>query len=288
MCNPASFVLTKTNVYWSKNSDHHDTILEENNLRDTFGSKIQILRVEITPPDGDIFSDPEGWVFQYDQDILPDWAEEKKDEARARKALEVWHARKIITSGVHRLDDGGEFFVDNATVNACDNATVNAYARGNATVNACDNATVNAWGNATVNARGNATVNAYTRGNATVNACDNATVKAWDNASVNARGNATVKARGNATVKACGNATVNAWGNATVKAWSNATVNACGNATVKARGNATVKAWDNATVTKVGLYGKPRVFLQKGSCAVLLDRRNGISITVAKKKRKTR
>ena len=158
--------------------------------------------------------------------------------------------RDLFTEhGIHCNEsvDSGYLLVDNATVQASDNATVRAW--GNATVQASDNATVEAWGGATVQASGSATVqasdNATVRacGNATVQASDNATVEAWGSATVRAWDSATVRAWGSATVEACDSATVRAWGSATVQASGNATVEACDSATVEASGSAYVTSY---------------------------------------------
>ena len=54
MCKPASFVLTKTKVFWSENSDSHDDIIREHKLNESGTRGINILRVEIAPDDGNL------------------------------------------------------------------------------------------------------------------------------------------------------------------------------------------------------------------------------------------
>lgn len=116
MCKPASFVLTKENVYWSLKSDSHENILAEHYLREKIGENINILRVEISPSDGDIFSPTDRWEFSYDQDIMPEWADADRDERRARAALKDWASARVF-DGVEDLEirDGRSVFMRNSS-----------------------------------------------------------------------------------------------------------------------------------------------------------------------------
>ena len=185
MCNMASFVVTQTKTYWSKTSDNHREIIAEFNLGslDTMDA-VDLVRCEVTPPDGDFSKSLADWKFSLDQDMLPEWYNAEWTEVQCREVLVDWAAFKIISEGRRELGEGSYIIIGNATVEAGGNATVKAW--GNATVKAWGNATVEAWSNATVEAWSNATVEAG--GNATVEAWSNATVKAWDNATVNSYG----------------------------------------------------------------------------------------------------
>jgi hypothetical protein len=94
MCSPASFVLTETNVYFSKTSNSHEEIIREHKLPDGLTSVAAsfreplILRVEIVPPADDYTTDPATWLYEVDQDQLPAWADGA--EARARAVLPEW------------------------------------------------------------------------------------------------------------------------------------------------------------------------------------------------------
>jgi len=204
MCQFKSAIVLKNRVF-VPDHDHHSDMLEDLGIDDDYvhASKV-FVRVELSPTDGDKTSDVYGWKLKVDQDITPDWWDEKVDAQRVKDAIKEWCDVHILRSGNHVVKGGVWYAYNNATVKAYGNATVKA--SGNATVEAYDNATVEAYGNATVTAYDNATVTAY--GNATVEAYNNATVKAYDNATVTAYNNATVEAYGNATVTAYDNATV--------------------------------------------------------------------------------
>ena len=198
MCRFKSMILLKDRVF-IPDYDSHQDMLEELKIEDNRKNAERLfVRVELSPADGDVFSDISTWEYKADQDILPEWYVEEVDKKRAVEAVTGW-AKEHIFIGQDNLElkEGGTYYIkDCKNVKAC----------GSATVKACDSATVKACGSATVKACDSATVKAC--GSATVEACDSATVKAW--------GSATVEACDSATVEACGSATVKAWGSATV------------------------------------------------------------------------
>ena len=230
MCMLKSGIVLKNKIFVPE-YDSHTRMLEELGIKDDYlNASKTFVRVELSPIDGNVFSDIDTWKLSVDQDITPEWYDEDTYKPQVVEAVKKW-AKDHIHIDVDNLEiSAGEchyikgcknvVIYDNATVeNICDNATVK-YICGNATIkNICDNATVEyIYDNATVeNIYDNATVE---------NICDNATVEyIYDNATVkNIYGNATVE-------YICGNATVkNIYDNATVK-------NIYGNATVeKAKG----------------------------------------------------
>ena len=263
MCKLKSAIILRNKIFMP-DYDSHSKMLDELGITDDYFNASKVfVRAELSPADGNIFSDIDGWEFHVDQDITPEWFDEKDCAERMRKAVKEWEKTHIFVGHNDLEISHGEniFIKDCKNVNICGNATVK-YIRDNATVKYIrDNATVeNICGHATVeNICGNATVK-YIRDNATVKyICDNATVKyICENATVeNIFGHATVKdicsnatvknIRDNATVKyICDNATVeDIYGHATVE-------NIFGNATVKyIRENATVisfpyRRWSNS------------------------------------------
>ena len=243
MCKLKSAIILKDRIFLP-DYDSHSKMLEELKITDDYFNASKVfVRAERSPADGDAFSDIDDWEFSVDQDITPEWFDEKDCAERMRKAVKEW-AKTHIFVGQNELKilHGENIFIkDCKNVEICDNATVESIF-GDATVKYIYN-------NATVKyICGNATVESI-RGEATVeHICDNATVESIrDEATVKyICGNATVESiRGEATVKyICGSATVkNICDSATVK-------NICGSATVKnIYGNATVKnICGNATV----------------------------------------
>jgi len=111
MCKAASFVLTKDAVYWSKTSNSHEEIIREFSLPDGSKSEVAcfrtplILRVEITPGDGDYSTDPATWKYCVDQDRLPEWIG-GTEEQRARACLPEWQKYHCCTQTGQNLVGG--------------------------------------------------------------------------------------------------------------------------------------------------------------------------------------
>ena len=277
MCKLKSAIILKNRIFMP-DYDGHSKMLEELKITDDYFNASKVfVKAELSPADGDVFSNIDSWEFSVDQDITPEWFDEKDCAERMRNTVKEWAKTHIfIGQNDLKISHGENIFIkdcedvdiyDNATVdsmygngtgeNICDNATVKSIC-GNATVeNICDNATVkyiygNAavkyiYGNATIeNIRGNATVK-YIYGNATVEGIyDNATVE-------NICGDATVKnIYGDATVKnICGDATVeNICDNATVKSSSYSKWN--NSASFIISGNATFKDCYSRTIYQAG------------------------------------
>ena len=97
MCRPASFVVTKKEVFWSKNSESHEGIIEEFKLKelDVRGNPT-FVRVEIVPPENDYCLPFSKWVYSLDQDIKPDWYDAQKSEKQVRAKLKEWRKCKVV------------------------------------------------------------------------------------------------------------------------------------------------------------------------------------------------
>jgi len=91
MCNPASFIVTKDQTFWSKKTDSHEEIISELNLVEIVASKTTLVRVEITPDGGDLTLPIDQWQYRVDQDILPDWYDAEEVEKRCRAVLPEWY-----------------------------------------------------------------------------------------------------------------------------------------------------------------------------------------------------
>lgn len=148
MCKPASMILTRERVYWSRETDSHEEIVKEFNLNDdwSYGQVPRIVRVEIVPPrtDGHLdFAAPAyEWVFHLDQKEIPRWYDKVEVEERTRQALLEWIEAKVVT--------GGKYYLDRGEVYACGTAEINC--GGRARVHAYDHASVVARGSSFVEA----------------------------------------------------------------------------------------------------------------------------------------
>ena len=238
MCRLKSCLVLKDRVF-CPDYDSHQSMLEELGIEDDYlhASKT-FVRVEFTPPDNtkSLIEPLDRWTLKVDQDIVPEWWDEKADRQRVEEAVEAWRREHVFTEGEHIVKAGKVYAYGDAEIQVYNDATVKAFDR--AIVKAYSNAKVYAFGKTTVETVSNVPVEAY--GDATVKAYGNAKVEASDRAIVKACGSATVIAYDSVTVEAYNSAKVTAYGNATVKAFDRAIVKACDSATVEAWGSAMV------------------------------------------------
>ena len=111
MCHPASFVVTRDRVYWSMVTDSHTEIIAEYGLHEDGVRGVNVVKVEISPANGQLDSDPAGWGYKLDQDRVPDWYDAAECERRARVALAEWVAARVITTDRESLDGPGLYWV---------------------------------------------------------------------------------------------------------------------------------------------------------------------------------
>ena len=239
MCQLKSCLVLKDRVF-CPDYDSHQQMLKELGIEDNYLHACKtFVRVELTPPNDNTRSLIEPlnkWRLRVDQDVTPEWWDEKADRQRVEEAVEAWRRKYAFTEGEHVVRAGAIYAFGNAIVSAYGNAMVTA--NDNAKVRARDCAKIYAFGKATVEAFDSTTVKAY--GGAAVEACGSAKVEAF--------GNATVKARNIVTVIACDNAKVEAYNNVIAKAYDNAKVSAYDSTRVETWSHAVVKAYDNTIV----------------------------------------
>ena len=185
MCKLKSAIILKDRIFMP-DYDSHSKMLEELKITDDYFNASKVfVRAELTPENGDAFSDIDGWKFSVDQDITPEWFDEKVCAERMRNTVKEWAKTHIfIGQNDLKISHGENIFIkDCEDVDICGKATVK-YICGDATVeNIRDNATVeNICGKATVK---------YICGDATV---ISSSYSKWNNsASLIISGNATFK-----------------------------------------------------------------------------------------------
>jgi len=99
MCQSASFVVTKNEVFFSESGDSHEHIIDENHLNHIDGLRNGLVRCEITPPDENYRLPLEQWVFHVDQTYLPEWANPKEMEEACRAKLPAWCKAHFVLEG---------------------------------------------------------------------------------------------------------------------------------------------------------------------------------------------
>lgn len=242
MCQLKSCLVLKDRVF-CPDYNSHQQMLEELGIEDDYlhASKT-FVRVEFTPPDDvkslmePLMEPLDRWTLEVDQDIVPEWWDEKADRQRVEEAVEIWRKGHVFTEGKHIVKTGMVYAYGDAEVHVYNDATVIAY----------DSTIVKAYKNAKVYAFGKTTVE--TVSNVPVEAYGDATVKAYGNAKVEVSDRVIVKAYSNAKVEAHDSAKVEAYNSVAVKAHDNAKVEAFDRAIVKACNSATVEAFNSAMV----------------------------------------
>jgi len=150
VCKPASMIICDggKRCVWSANTDSHEEIIAEFMLNEGTG-RVNFVRVEISPKDANLASDPATWKFATDQDTTPDWYDAKDAEKLARAELTKWIEKKIVVDrDIGTVESGQYYLLGSSTVEA----------RGSSTVEAWDSSTVVAWDSSTVVARDSSTV----------------------------------------------------------------------------------------------------------------------------------
>ena len=128
MCVPASMIVCQNRVYWNppEVGESHTEIRRRNGLRDDMHGTNGVA-IEITPPGHDFRKPFAEWVFKVDQDILPEWWNEREAEAAARDELPRWldaHTIKgdqIVESGFWIVFEGSPTItMSGGEVQTCD------------------------------------------------------------------------------------------------------------------------------------------------------------------------
>ena len=142
MCQLKSCLVLKDRVY-CPDYDSHQDMLDKLDIKDDYlGASKTFVRVELLPPDGvkSLMEPLDRWTLKVDQDVTPEWWDEKADRQRVEKAVEAWRGEHVFTEGKHIVKAGKVYAFDSVTVTAFDSATVKAY--GSATVKAYGSAIV--------------------------------------------------------------------------------------------------------------------------------------------------
>ena len=126
MCKLKSAIILKDRIFMP-DYDSHSKMLEELGITDDYinASKV-FVRSELAPENGDVFSDIDGWKLEVDQDITPEWFDEKDCAERMRKAVKEWAKTHIFVGQNELIISHGEniFMKDCKNVDICGNATV--------------------------------------------------------------------------------------------------------------------------------------------------------------------
>jgi len=121
VCNPASFVVTKERVFWSKKTNSHSDIVIEHNLYASGVNGVNVVNVELVPTNMQYALPVEQWHFRTDQCEVPDWYDEEDAERRVRVELPEWqkyHCCSMDNRIESARQSGGDYVIQVAAQSA--------------------------------------------------------------------------------------------------------------------------------------------------------------------------
>ena len=126
MCQLKSGIILKNRVFVPE-YDSHTKMLEELGIKDDYlNASKTFVRAELSPANGDVFSDIDTWILTVDQDITPEWYDENIYKPQVVEAVKEW-AKTHIHIGVDGLKIAtgrNRYIKDCKDVQICNNATV--------------------------------------------------------------------------------------------------------------------------------------------------------------------
>ena len=126
MCKLKSAIILKDRIFMP-DYDSHSKMLDELGITDDYFNASKVfVRAELVPENEDVFSDIDGWEFSVDQDITPEWFDEKDCAERMRKAVKEWAKTHIfVGQNELKISQGENIFIkDCKNVDIYDSATV--------------------------------------------------------------------------------------------------------------------------------------------------------------------
>jgi hypothetical protein len=127
MCNFWSCIVDfDGNVYHNAMSDSHSDIALPENITDNTADikEMQFAKVEIMPPDGDVFSDPKKWELIIDEERRPEWWS-KFHEKQCRSELKKFLKPAILIGKTIDKIETGRFWLRDCRVDlVCGNAMI--------------------------------------------------------------------------------------------------------------------------------------------------------------------
>ena len=135
MCKLKSAIILKDRIFMP-DYDSHSKMLDELGISDDYlGASKKFVRVELSPKNGDVFTDIDSWIFNVDQDIRPEWFSVDEYKPKMIEAVKEWAKTHIhigvvslkITAGEnHYIKDckGVEIYDSAQVKNICGSAQV--------------------------------------------------------------------------------------------------------------------------------------------------------------------
>ena len=127
MCNFFSCIVTETgDCFYSAMTDSHDEILRENKIVDDTSDpeKMTFARIEITPPDDDVFRPVKEWTLKIDQAITPKWWSKFYEKIAFDTLKKFLKSALIVGKEIEKIDAGRFWVKDSKIDTICNSALV--------------------------------------------------------------------------------------------------------------------------------------------------------------------
>ena len=144
MCKLKSAIILKDRIFMP-DYDSHSDMLEELKIKDDYlGASKKFVRAELSPVNGDAFTDVDSWAFKVDQDITPKWFSVDEYKPKMVEAVKEW-AKDHIHIGVDglKISSGKNHYIkDCKNVVIYDSASI-SYVCGSASISeVCGSASI--------------------------------------------------------------------------------------------------------------------------------------------------
>jgi hypothetical protein len=222
MCEPASFVVTKDKVFWSKTSDSHDRIIQEYQLYQYGVRGSNIVKVEISPRDRTFTIPLDKWDFYLDEDNndLPEWFDQEDIEKRCRVELCRWAQAKLF---VNR-----DALIYNTRAYICGNSKIKAF-----------NSKIDAYNDVHIEAH-----------ESNVASYDNVVIDAYNNNYIYSFSNSKVKAQDYNHIEAYGHSKISCFYSNFVEAYHYSQISVSGKSAIFVYDNAKIVEANNGAIIK--------------------------------------
>ena len=137
MCSFFSCIVTETgDCFYSSMTDSHDEILRENKIVDDTSDpeKMAFARIEITPPDGDVFRPVKEWTLRIDQSITPKWWSKFYEKIAFDTLKKFLKSALIVGKEIEKIE-AGRFWIRDCKIGTVGSFAVIELMCGSAVIN---------------------------------------------------------------------------------------------------------------------------------------------------------
>ena len=163
----SAVVLKSGEIVYDINTNSHEDLIESRNLEDNTidPRELTFARVEILPPQGDFFSEPDKWNLKIDENITPVWFDDEiRKNCMELFAKEIYPKCIFIDKKNLEFRNRNNLFFKNCKARLYNNSSAKLY--DNSLANLHDNSLAKLYGNSSANLYDNSLANLYHKSSA--------------------------------------------------------------------------------------------------------------------------